>query len=326
MVGAPMLKAERISRSGPKLSDAQTRNFEAIKYTFEGDGRGARGYRFVREVVARRAGPVSEKLVRRSMREQGLRPVWLRRRRRYSSYWGEADAGAPNLLLREDGTHDFSASRPNERWASDITEFALPCGDRVRLSLVVDLFDGRPAGWALGTSPDADLANSSLDDAISRLAPGESPLMHADRGCHYRWPGWKERCEAAGIARSMSRKSTSPDNAACEGFFGTLKNEAFHGRDWEGWIADEFIVLMSAHLEGWGDGEAQGVPRGRPGRLRHHRRPQGEARLPPGRPGTLDCPRKCPQSLNAVRRERERAKTPNYTDAGRRNKTINNSD
>ena len=32
MVGAPMLKAERISRSGPKLSDAQTRNFEAIKY------------------------------------------------------------------------------------------------------------------------------------------------------------------------------------------------------------------------------------------------------------------------------------------------------
>lgn len=33
MVGVPMLKAERISRSGPKLSDAQTRNFEAIKYS-----------------------------------------------------------------------------------------------------------------------------------------------------------------------------------------------------------------------------------------------------------------------------------------------------
>lgn len=35
MVGAPMLKAERISRSGPKLSDAQTRNFEAIKYNLD---------------------------------------------------------------------------------------------------------------------------------------------------------------------------------------------------------------------------------------------------------------------------------------------------
>ena len=33
VVGVPMLKAERISCSGPKLSDAQTRNFEAIKRT-----------------------------------------------------------------------------------------------------------------------------------------------------------------------------------------------------------------------------------------------------------------------------------------------------
>ena len=41
MVGAPMLKAERISRSGPKLSDAQTRNFEAIKYT-SGEKRASR--------------------------------------------------------------------------------------------------------------------------------------------------------------------------------------------------------------------------------------------------------------------------------------------
>lgn len=34
MVGVPMLKAERISCSGPKLSDAQTRNFEAIKHNW----------------------------------------------------------------------------------------------------------------------------------------------------------------------------------------------------------------------------------------------------------------------------------------------------
>ena len=33
VVGVPMLKAERISCSGPKLSDAQTRNFEAIKHS-----------------------------------------------------------------------------------------------------------------------------------------------------------------------------------------------------------------------------------------------------------------------------------------------------
>ena len=36
VVGVSMLKAERISCSGPKLSDAQTRNFEAIKHKYQG--------------------------------------------------------------------------------------------------------------------------------------------------------------------------------------------------------------------------------------------------------------------------------------------------
>ncbi len=46
----------------------------------------------------------------------------------------------------------------------------------------------------------------------------------------------------------MSRKGTSPDNAACEGFFGNLKNEFFPGgRDWSGWTAEAFMEL----LDGW---------------------------------------------------------------------------
>ncbi len=45
----------------------------------------------------------------------------------------------------------------------------------------------------------------------------EAPVAHTDRGCHYRWPGWKAICGRHGLARSMSRKGTSPDNAACEG-------------------------------------------------------------------------------------------------------------
>jgi transposase InsO family protein len=223
----------------------------AVLEAFAGRGRSARGYRFVHEAVAREMGTVSEKRVLRSMRRQGLRPVWLRRRRRWSSYAGETDGGAPNLLLRGDGTHDFRPAAPNEAWASDITEFRLPCGRKVYLSVVVDLFDTRPCGWALGTSPDADLADSSLLDACRCLRPGDAPLVHTDRGAHYRWPGWKRICAEFGLARSMSRKGRSPDNAACEGFFGTFKNEVFHGRDWSGWTADEFIVLLDAHLGEW---------------------------------------------------------------------------
>ena len=221
-----------------------------VREIFEADGESARGYRFVKAVLDERLGRhVSEKLVRDSMREQGLRVVYRAKAGRYSSYAGEVDAAVPNLLLRPDGTHDFRAPRPNARWASDITEFRLPGdGPKVYLSPVIDLFDGKPVGWSISTRPDAELANSSLAAACSTLAPGEAPLVHTDRGGHYRWDGWKGICEAYGLTRSMSRKGRSPDNAAMEGFFGRLKNEFFYGRDWSGVGADAFIALLDAWM------------------------------------------------------------------------------
>lgn len=79
--------------------------------------------------------------------------------------------------------------------------------------------------WSLSTRPDAELVNTMLDNAVETLNAGERPVIHSDRGGHYRWPGWLERVNAAGLIRSMSRKGCSPDNAACEGFFGRLKTE-----------------------------------------------------------------------------------------------------
>lgn len=60
-----------------------------------------------------------------------------------------------------------------------------------------------------------------LDAAIEAVADGiDRPVVHSDRGAHYRWPGWLSRLGNAKMIRSMSRKGCSPDNAACEGFFG----------------------------------------------------------------------------------------------------------
>ena len=61
------------------------------------------------------------------------------------------------------------------------------------------------------------------------LVPDAVPT---DRGCHYRWPGWISRMDAAHLHRSMSKKGCSPDNSACEGFFGRMKNEMFYGVSW----------------------------------------------------------------------------------------------
>lgn len=220
-----------------------------VERVFREEGGCARGYRFVHEALRREGTRVSEKLVRDVMRERGLAPVYLRGRRRYSSYAGELDEAPANLPLMEDGAHDFRAPAPNEKWVTDITEFRLP-GDRrkVYLSPVIDLFDGRPVAWSIGLRPDAALANSSLEAACATLRDGERPWCHSDRGCHYRWPGWKAICERHGVVRSMSRKGRSPDNAAAEGFFGRLKNEFFYGRDWSGVTAEELMARLDAWM------------------------------------------------------------------------------
>jgi transposase InsO family protein len=67
---------------------------------------------------------------------------------------------------------------------------------------------------------------ASTDHCQRRSARGA-----ADRGAN-RWPGWLSRIAEAKLVRSMSRKGCSPDNAACEGFFGRLKTEMFFSRDW----------------------------------------------------------------------------------------------
>ena len=90
-----------------------------------------------------------------------------------------------------------------------MTEFRIPAG-KVYLSPIVDCFDGMPLSWSISTSPDAEMANSSLLGACEWLREGDRPTVHSDRGSHYRWPGWIGICEADGLVRSMSRKGARP--------------------------------------------------------------------------------------------------------------------
>lgn len=87
-----------------------------------------------------------------------------------------------------------------------------------------------------------------LKHAISTLKPKEHPILHSDRGIHYRWPDWIKLVKDAGIIRSMSQKGCSPDNSACEGFFGRLKCEMFYGREWNGVSVNIFMDILNTYL------------------------------------------------------------------------------
>ena len=130
---------------------------------------------------------------------------------------------------------------------TDITEFSIPAG-KVYLSPIVDCFDGMIPSWTVSTNPNADLVNSMLDDYHSKLKEDDKPIVHSDRGCHYRWPGWINRMNKYGYTRSMSKKGCSPDNSACEGFFGRMKNEMFYGRNFVGVTIETFIEIINDYI------------------------------------------------------------------------------
>lgn len=233
--------------AAPRDRDADIRD-RVVRIFREGSG--CWGYRTVWARLRREGVRASEKRVARVMREEGLEVVYNKRRARgYSSYAGEVSKAPENLVNR-----DFHADEPNRLWLTDITEFRLPGGEKVYLSPVIDCFDGMPVAWSIGLHPDKRLANSSLLKACAARPAGVRTTIHSDRGGHYRWPEWIGICEENGLVRSMSAKGCSPDNSACEGFFGRLKNEFFRYRDWEGVTAEEFMGRLESYLVYYRDG------------------------------------------------------------------------
>ncbi|RYQ50271.1 integrase [Bifidobacterium pseudolongum subsp. globosum] len=199
------------------------------------------GYRRIGQMLREQGIRVCARRVMKLMTAHGITPRF-KSRRRYSSYSGEHSPAPANLVKRR-----FHAKAPNRLWVTDITEFRIGEG-KIYLSPVIDCYDGMPVAWSIGTSPTAELADTMLEQACATLADREHPVIHSDRGCHYRWPGWIRICERHGLTRSVSAKGCSPGNAAAEGFFGRLKQEFHYNRDHRDDGIDEFIDALDAYM------------------------------------------------------------------------------
>lgn len=165
-----------------------------------------------------------KKVIRRLMKEENLQVI-NRRYQKYSSYAGEISPAVPNLLRR-----DFNANKPNQKWVTDITEFIIQAG-KIYLSPIIDCFDGQIVSWTIGRHPNAELVNTMLRAALETLTEAEKPIIHSDRGAHYRWPVWIQLMKEHQLPRSMSKKVYTPDNSQAESFFGHLKTEFFYSQN-----------------------------------------------------------------------------------------------
>ncbi|MEZ9796908.1 DDE-type integrase/transposase/recombinase [Vibrio cyclitrophicus] len=92
--------------------------------------------------------------------------------KKYRSYRGESGKAAPNVLER-----DFSATQPDEKWVTDVTEFKVK-EQKVYLSPVVDLFTQEVVAYRVAKNACLPLVTDMLTEAISTLKPNSKPIIH----------------------------------------------------------------------------------------------------------------------------------------------------
>ena len=160
------------------------------------------------------------KRIHRIMKAIGVHAVIRAKRKQYVSSTPEATA--ENILAR-----NFHADKPNEKWATDVTEFKIPgTNKKLYLSAILDLYDRTPVSYVLSTRNDNALVFKTFDKAVA-ANPDAMPLFHSDRGFQYTSKIFKMKLQNQGMTQSMSRVGHCIDNGPTEGFWGIIKTEMY---------------------------------------------------------------------------------------------------
>jgi transposase InsO family protein len=183
------------------------------------ENKGRTGYRRITLELQNGGMIINHKKVQRLMRQLGLK--CRVRMKKYRSYKGEAGAIAPNLLER-----NFEATKPNEKWVTDVTEFSL-FGQKRYLSVILDLYSRDLVSYTIYERPVLRMVTEMLARALSKLPASCNLILHSDQGWHYQHKAY-QRMLPKGVCQSMSRKGNCLDNAVVENFFGILKSELLY--------------------------------------------------------------------------------------------------
>ena len=162
----------------------------------------------------------SKKRVHRIMKKLNVHSVIRKKKKKYLS--STPQAVAENILQR-----DFYATAPNQKWATDVTEFKIP-GEKKKLylSAIIDLYDRYPVSYIISSRNDNRLVFKTFDKAII-TNPDAKPIFHSDRGFQYTSKVFQRKLDNQGMQQSMSRVGHCIDNGPPEGFWGIIKSEMY---------------------------------------------------------------------------------------------------
>lgn len=164
---------------------------------------------------------MNKKKITRLMKEGNL-VVNQPKRRKYSSYKGEANLKIDNVINR-----DFSATRPLEKITTDVTEFKYWWG-KAYLQVYLDMFNGEIIAFNITKTIPLQSTLDLLSNLINAYGDQlKGTIVHSDRGWQYQEDAYISILKRNEMIQSMSRIGNALDNSIIESFNRTVKMEFF---------------------------------------------------------------------------------------------------
>ncbi|TLM99224.1 IS3 family transposase [bacterium] len=187
---------------------------------------------------------INHKAILRLMNCLGIRSVARRRKMFTKMSQLEIYHRYENILNR-----DFAATRPNQKWVTDITYIATQQG-WAYLSTIKDLYGGFIVAHAMSLSNSVALVTRTLKSAQEKEKVTDGLILHSDQGHQYTSHAYHVLTQQYSITPSMSRRGNCWDNAPMENFFGHLKEEALRNISTPTFeeakrIVDEYIYFFN---------------------------------------------------------------------------------
>lgn len=199
----------------------------------------SKGYRRIRDDLEEyHSIKVNDKRVLRICRALNVKSTI-----KYKKQGCTRNADPPQYIAENILNRIFTANAPNEKWLTDVTEFAWYEGmekRKIYLSAILDLYDRRIVSYIIRDRNNNSLVFDTLDKAVEEN-PDAHGLFHSDRGFQYTNREFHAKIEKAGMTQSMSRVGKCIDNGPMEGFWGIIKRERYYGKRFE---SRESLVSM----------------------------------------------------------------------------------
>ncbi len=199
---------------------------------------GCYGYRRILIAMRQKGYIINHKTVLKLMKCLNIKGK--QRKNKYKSYKGNVGKIARNELNR-----NFVASKPFEKLATDVTEFAV-CNEKIYLSPIIDMYNNEIVSYNISKRANFLQTREMLRELFNNMPTISRPILHSDQGWQYQMKEYQTMLKEHNITQSMSRKGNCLDNSVMENFFGRLKVEMFYGEKFQS--TDEFISRLTEYI------------------------------------------------------------------------------